>query len=162
MKPRNVLWIALWIALASGKGASAQIAGELTGRIVDRSGAGVSNAQIVLTASSTDLHQNTATTSSGDYIFFNLSPGAYQIDVAATGFQHLTRTGITVMTGQTVTANLTLTIGADQQSVTVSGDLPLLQSATSNIQTNIPASRRRRHAAQHAQLRAARHARPRH
>ena len=137
MKPRNVLWIALWLVLSGGKSASAQIAGELTGRILDSSGAGVPNAQIELTESSTDLRQTTFTTSSGDYIFINLSPSTYQIDVAATGFQHLTRTGITVMTGKTVTADLTLTLGTDQQTVTVTGDLPLLQSATSNIQTNI-------------------------
>jgi hypothetical protein len=137
MKPRNVLWIALWLVLSGGKGASAQIAGELTGRILDSSGASVPKSQIELTESSTDLRQTTVTTSSGDYIFINLSPGTYQIDVAATGFKHLTRTGITVMTGKTVTADLTLTPGTDQQTVTVTGDLPLLQSATSNIQTNI-------------------------
>jgi hypothetical protein len=137
MKLRNVLWIALWFALSGGKVTSAQIAGELTGRILDLSGAGILNAQIKLTESSTNLRETTVTTSSGDYIFINLSPGAYQIDVTAIGFQHLTRTGITVMTGKTVTADLTLTLGTDQQTVTVSGDLPLLQSATSNIQTNI-------------------------
>jgi hypothetical protein len=76
-------------------------------------------------------------TNSGDYVFINLAPGPYRIDVTAARFQHLARTGITVPTGQTVTADLTLVIGADQQSVTVTGDLPLLQSATSNIETNI-------------------------
>jgi len=109
MKLRNVLWIALWIVLSGGKVTSAQIAGELTGRILDLSGAGIQNAQIELTEPSTNLRETTVTTSSGDYIFINLSPGAYQIDVTANGFKHLTRTGITVMTGKTVTADLQTT-----------------------------------------------------
>jgi Carboxypeptidase regulatory-like domain len=125
------------IALACGAVTSAQIAGELRGRILDGSGAAVAKAQVDLTQPSTSLKQTTISTSSGDFVFINLAPGSYQIDATAAGFQHLTRTGITVVTGQTVTANLTLNVGEDQQTVTVGGDLPLLQSATSNVETNI-------------------------
>jgi hypothetical protein len=117
--------------------ASAQIAGELQGRVFDASGSAIPNAKIELIQSATSLHQSTLSTSTGDYVFFNLAPGVYSIDVAASGFRHLTRTAVTVTTGQTVTADLVLTLGADQQTVTVNDDLPLLQSATSNVQTNI-------------------------
>lgn len=117
--------------------ASAQIAAQLQGRILDRSGAAIPNAQIQLTQSATGLRQSTLSTSTGDYVFINLVPGSYSLAISAAGFRPLTRTGITVITGQTVTADLTLTLGADQQTVTVNDDLPLLQSATSNIQTNI-------------------------
>jgi hypothetical protein len=83
------------------------------------------------------LQQKTRATSSGDYIFINLSPGTYKIDVGAIGFQHLTRTRIELITGQTVNADLTLSLGTDKQTVTVSSDLPLMQSANSNIETNV-------------------------
>ena len=119
---------------------NAQISGVLRGRILDRSGDAVPNAKVELTQTSTRLHQATLSTTTGDYIFINLAPSFYQVDVTAAGFQHLARTGITVTTGQTVTADLTMSLGADRQTVTVTGDLPLLQSATSNIQTNIPHS----------------------
>jgi len=138
MKPRNLLFFfVLCFVFSYGKSVPAQIAAELTGRVCDASGGGVPNAQIELTESSTGVRQTTVTTSSGDYSFINLAPGTYQVGVAATGFQHLIRSGITVMTGKTVTADVKLTLGTELQSVTVSGDLPLLQSATSNIQTNI-------------------------
>jgi len=119
---------------------NAQISGVLRGRILDRSGDAVPNAKVELTQTSTRLHQATLSTTTGDYIFINLAPSFYQVDVTAAGFQHLARTGITVTTGQTLTADLTMSLGADRQTVTVTGDLPLLQSATSNIQTNIPHS----------------------
>jgi hypothetical protein len=137
MKLRNLHWIILSLALAGAKVASAQIAGELTGRILDSSGAAVPNARIDLTESSKGVHQTTTATSSGDYVFINLTPGAYRIDVAAAGFSRLSRTGITVGTGETVTAELKLSVGTDQQTVKVNGDEPLLQIATSNIETNI-------------------------
>jgi hypothetical protein len=54
-------------------------------------------------------------------------------------FQTLHHTGITVTVGQTVTANLALSLGGDQQTVTVDSDYPVTQVGTSDIQTNIAA-----------------------
>jgi len=123
--------------MASTTVAGAQIAAQLRGRVFDASGATVPNARVELTQSSTNLRQSTLSTTTGDYVFINLAPCSYSLNVTAARFQSLERTGISVVTGQTVTADLTLTIGSDQQSVMVIGELPLLQSATSNIQTNI-------------------------
>jgi hypothetical protein len=117
--------------------ARAQIAAGLSGRVVDPSGAAVANASIVLTDSSTNIHQQTSTSSAGDYSFTNLNPGAYQVDVTAAGFEHLERAGITVSVGQTVTADLPLTLGAETQTVTVNSDVPLLQAESSDVETNI-------------------------
>lgn len=134
MKLRTPFWFVLTLACGVG---SAQIAGGLSGRVLDPSGAGVPNARVDLTESATDLRQATVATNSGDYVFINLKPGAYRIDVSAPGFKRLLRSGITVITGETVTADLTLSVGDDQQAINVEGDEPLLQTGTSNIETNI-------------------------
>ena len=135
LNPRRALLTTF--LMASTTVAGAQIAAQLRGRVFDASGATVPNARVELTQSSTNLRQSTLSTTTGDYVFINLAPGSYSLNVTAARFQSLERTGISVVTGQTVTADLTLTIGSDQQSVMVIGELPLLQSATSNIQTNI-------------------------
>src|SRR5579859_7805279 len=137
MNARRLLFVSILIAL-SATIAQAQIAADLQGRVLDSSGAAVSNASIELTESATNVHQLTVTSSSGDYLFSHLNPGAYRIDVTATGFEHLTRSGITVSIGETATTDLTLTPGAQQQTVTINEDAPLLQSETSNVETNIP------------------------
>jgi hypothetical protein len=137
--PRLLLSLVL-LSLFVTVPASAQIAGELVGRVLDRSGAGIANATVTLVETSTNVSQTTASTSSGDYVFINLKPGSYRVDVTVSGFDRLSRSGITVITGQTVTADLTLTVGAEQQTITVTDDAPLLQAATSDIATNIPAS----------------------
>jgi hypothetical protein len=128
----------LSIFLLSGSCAFAQIAGQLGGRIVDPFEAGITAARVLLTNLETGVSQSTATTGSGDYTFINLVPGTYRIDVAAQGFSSAARVGITVITGKTVTVDLQLGLGSEQQTVTVNEDAPLLQSAASNISTNIP------------------------
>jgi hypothetical protein len=116
----------------------AQVAGQFSGRVLDPSDAALANARVELTQVATGMRQSTVTASSGDFVFLNLAPGQYRALVTATGFARLERTGITVAVGSTVTADLKLNLGGSQETVTVSGDLPLLQASTSNIQTNVP------------------------
>lgn len=137
MKRHSPISAALIVALGI-LSASAQIAANLQGRVADRSGAAVPKAEVVLTEISTNFHQRTESSGAGDYRFSQLNPGIYQIDVTAPDFQHLTRTTVTVSVGQTVSADLVLTAGGDQQTVSVSADAPLLQAAESDIETHIP------------------------
>src|SRR5689334_2711543 len=91
--------------------AFAQIAGQLQGRIVDPSGAVVAGARVTLTNLATNAGISTSTTGSGDYIFVNVLPGTYRVDVSAKGFSSLARSGITVVTGKSVTADLRMMVG---------------------------------------------------
>ena len=135
-----LLLASLSLEFVNGSAAYGQIAANLRGRVLDPSGAVVANAHVELTNSSTNVHQETTSSSTGDYLFTHLNPGTYSVAVKASGFQTLDHAGITVVIGQTVSADLTLNPGGDQQTVTVNSDVPLLQAGTSDIQTNISAS----------------------
>jgi hypothetical protein len=115
---------------------SAQIAAAIRGQVMDKNGAGVPNAAVKLTQISTNIVQRTVSTATGDYTFSDLTPGIYRLDVKAYGFAPLVRTGIKVMVGQTVDADVNLIPGSTQ-TITVASDAPLLQANTSNVQTNI-------------------------
>jgi hypothetical protein len=128
------------VAMIDGTMATAQIAADLKGRVFDPSGAAIANAPVELIESATNMHQATTTSSSGDYLFIHLNPGSYRVEVKAPGFKNLEREGVTVIVGQTVSLDLTLSAGGDQQTVTVNSDAPLLQVETSNIETNISGS----------------------
>ena len=138
MSARRILVFLLALAIVSILPSHAQIAGELSGRVLDPRGAAVSHAQVDLTNQATGTRLSTTTTSTGDYVFINLAPGAYNLTASATGFTTLARLGITVATGTTTIANLPLTVGSQQQTITVTDDAPLLQSATSNIPNQHP------------------------
>src|SRR5262245_45508737 len=137
INPRRLFMFACLLSFSS-LGLIAQISGGLKGRVTDASGAAVSGARIDLIQSSTNVTQTTSSTAEAYYSFPQLTPGVYQLEVIASGFQHLTRKGVTVVTGTTVTADLTVSVGGDQQVITVTSDAPLLQTETSTIQTTIP------------------------
>jgi len=126
----------LWVLVGQIR-AQAQVDGELRGRVADPNGAGVANARVQLTEISTSLTRSSTTTNSGDYVFTHVNPGLHQVAVQADGFDQLIRDGIRVITGQTVTIDMTLHVGNLHQTVTVADDAPLLQTSTSHIQTNI-------------------------
>ena len=134
---RRVLFLVV-LAVFSANAALAQIAAELKGRVVDASGANVAQAEVDLTELATSVVERTVSSSSGDYLFSHLHGGLYRIDVTAKGFEHLTRSGVTAIIGQTVTADLVMAIGSDQRTVTVTEDAPLLQTSESDIETHLP------------------------
>lgn len=63
--------------------------------------------------------------------------GNYKMTAALAGFADATRTGLTVAVGQTVTLNLQLATSGVQESVTVTGEAPLIEVSTSSLGTNI-------------------------
>ena len=62
----------------------------------------------------------------------------YALDVTAPGFDHLTRTGITAVLGESVSVSLVVKPGSDAQTVTINEDAPLLQAVQADIEANIP------------------------
>lgn len=116
----------------------AQVFGEFRGRVLDRSGAAVPGAHVVVTQIETGIHITGVSTSAGLFDFTQLNSGMYRATVYHAGFAHLEQEGIAVTTGQIVTLDLHLEVGSSEQSVTVSDAAPVLQTATSDVATTIP------------------------
>jgi hypothetical protein len=129
--------IALVITLSTLPLAHAQVAGEIRGRVLDVTGASVSDARVTLTQNATGIVQSATSSANGLYDFPQLVSGLYSLHVERAGFAPYSRSGITVATGSTIGLDTALAAsGAD--AVSVSADAPLLQSQTSNIATTIP------------------------
>ena len=132
--------LALLAVLATAPAALAQISANLQGRITDATGASVPNADVTLIESATAIQRHVRTGPTGDYLFPALTPGTYELDVTAPGFNPLHRKGITTTVGQTTTLTLALPIGGTRETVEVTADAPLLQVAQADIETHIPGS----------------------
>ena len=63
--------------------------------------------------------------------------GAYRVTAALTGFATVTRTGLELLLGQQAVVNFELSISALQESVTVTGEAPLLDVTSSTLGGNI-------------------------
>jgi Carboxypeptidase regulatory-like domain len=126
--------------------AKAQIApgiANIEGSVHDSSGAAIPNAHVELTETATNLHQETSTSTTGDYAFTHLNPGPYRIDVSAPGFEHLIRNATINQTVDETAAqaanvanaaniDLTLNPGSASETVTVAAEAAPLQSQTEN------------------------------
>src|SRR5262244_3594614 len=84
------------------------IYGTLTGIVSDPSGAVVAGASIKLRDEQSGSQRDTTSNSDGYYTFASVPPGAYQLSVAAKGFEAFQRTGIALGGGDKLNFNVDL------------------------------------------------------
>jgi hypothetical protein len=122
--------------------------GNLTGVILDPSGAAVANATVGAENLATGWKASASTDSIGSYRFSSLAVGSYTLTAAAPGFQTTALSAISVELSKTTTANVTLTIGQQTDTITVTDSPSLIDAATAQISniftgrmaTDLPAS----------------------
>lgn len=113
--------------------ASAQVAANLTGSVVDRSGSAVTDAAVTAQSLETGLTRETTTNQYGRYQLLALPVGIYQVSVRKPGFAEEVRTGVRLVVGQDATVNLRLRIGEVTQQIKVSGDAEVVSTSTQDI-----------------------------
>ena len=102
------------------------------GTIKDPSGAAVPGATVELLNIAKGVTVTRQTDGNGDYEFPNVQPGDYSITVTAPGFQKAQTDRFTVTVGARQRVALTLNVGAEAQSVEVSGVASQLETDTSD------------------------------
>ena len=81
--------------------------GGILGTVTDESGAAVAGAVVTLTSNAKGSAQTLSTTSSGVYSLTAITPGEYELQIAAAGFQKIAST-IHVLVGETANGNFAL------------------------------------------------------
>jgi hypothetical protein len=131
-------WIlALTIAAFTAAPASAQeFRGRINGTVTDHSGAVMPG--VTVTATSPALIQPQIATSGDDgtYRFIALPAGTYSVTFELNGFKTLKREGIRVVIGTTLTVDGKLDVATLQESVTVTGESPIVDTSTTTVGTN--------------------------
>ena len=134
------LGIAALAIVALSRPLFAQItSGNLTGTVFDATGASIPDAAITATNEATGVVTRTNTTSSGQYRINNLLVGKYDISVTASGFSKAELKAVDVTLNQLATANVTLQVGHETQSVEVSAEGSVIDTSTAQIQTTYDA-----------------------
>ncbi|HKW35651.1 MAG TPA: TonB-dependent receptor [Candidatus Acidoferrum sp.] len=134
---RAILWGSLLLAAVLFLAGSvwAQFTASIQGTIVDQSGAAVGQAKVDLVNTVTRVTATTTTDASGSYRFLSLAPGSYKITVEAKGFSK-SETSFTLETNENLNLPISLKVGAATESVVVTAEPPLLNTAeTRNQQT---------------------------
>jgi len=111
--------------------AGQSITGNITGSVMDPSGSVVPNAGVKLRNEATGIERTAATENTGRFYFGSLQPGAYTLQVEATGFRRLERSNINVTAAETVAVgDLRLEVGQVTDSVRVEAQGAVVQTQT--------------------------------
>ncbi len=102
--------------------------GQILGTVSDTSGAVVPGAAVTLTETNQNVSRLGQSNESGLYVFPNLDPGVYQVQVELEGFNIAVRADINLLPNTTVRVNLELQPGAVTETVIVTGAPPVLQT----------------------------------
>src|SRR5436309_5236389 len=104
------------------------VKGALLGNIVDASGGALPGVTVTITEVNTNISYSAVTNESGYYIFSNLKDGTYRVVAELSGFKRIVRDGVDVPVNATPRVDLKMEVGAVEESVTVTGQSPLLQT----------------------------------
>jgi hypothetical protein len=121
---------ALW--LASAPVFAQQFRGSLSGRVLDQQQAAVPGAKIHAVESETGAKFQTVTNGDGTYVLTFLPPGPYSVAAEAAGFKRYVNAQVRVATNEREQLDITLEVGTIDQSVTVSAEASMLDTASSS------------------------------
>ncbi len=113
--------------------ASAQIdRGTIEGLVTDKTGAVVPDAKVQIINNLTNSAIALTSNSQGLYTAPNLPSGSYRVVVTKQGFETVTRDQVQLPPSFTLRVNISLSPGQVTQSVTVTGEGPMLDVSTTN------------------------------
>ena len=131
-----------FVAIAAGS-ALAQEAGSTTGningKVSDSSGAVMPGVTVTISSPSMQGVRTTVTGDDGAYRFPAIPPGEYKITYELSGFSTVVREGIRVGLGFTATVNTELKVASLSETVTVSGQSPVVDITSTKTATNFDA-----------------------
>ncbi|HEY7415047.1 MAG TPA: TonB-dependent receptor, partial [Ktedonobacteraceae bacterium] len=131
-----VLLFALFLVFTPGmrKVIAQTSSGTISGRVVDATGGVVLGADVRLI---NDLTGNVVTArvqSDGGFVFPDVQPGTYTVDVRANGYKELLKRGLVLSSAERLSAGaLILQVGSVSQSVTVSAATTPVQTQSAEV-----------------------------
>jgi len=124
---RCMLVAALASMVLVGAAASARAQSAIAGVVRDSSGAVLPGVTVEVTSPALIEKTRAAVTDqAGQYKVIDLRPGVYSVTFQLQGFATITREGLELPATFTATVNADLKVGALQESVTVSGESPIV------------------------------------
>ncbi len=125
-----VLFVALTVSVPA---LAQQTTGNISGRVRDAQGAAVPGATITATNSQTGFTRTDVSDSEGVYRLSALPVGIYTVSSDLQGFTKVEQRGIVVNVSQTTDLNLDLKLASLSETITVTGESPLILTTSSSV-----------------------------
>ena len=129
----KLLLVILLVVLADRAPAQTST-GEISITVLDPTSAVVPGAKVSIKGANTgNIIRTVQTSGQGLASAPLLPPGTYNLEISVPGFKRSERTGIQVSVGQTADLRIQLETGSTQESITVSGQAPLVEDKTTTL-----------------------------
>jgi hypothetical protein len=123
--------VGLWPAMASAQAV-------ITGTVRDTSGAVLPGVTVEATSPALiEKVRNAATDGTGQYRIEDLRPGTYTVTFSLSGFSTVKREGIELTGSFTATINADLKVGALSETITVTGETPVVDVQSARRETTL-------------------------
>jgi hypothetical protein len=107
--------------------------GHIQGAVFDQTGGAIAGATVTVTDVARGVAQTLVTDSAGQYSASSLVPSTYTVRAEAKGFRAVEHTGVLVQVGQDIRVDLTLQPGEQTQTVTVTAEIPLVETTSATL-----------------------------
>src|SRR5258705_9702594 len=132
MNMRAALVLAATVVVSHTTNAFGQgFQGGLRGSLKDAGGV-IPGVEITLTNEQTNIKRSVVSNERGEYVFASVDPGNYAVKATLQGYKTVDRGGIRIGTQQFLTLDLVMEVGAITESVTVTGQAPLIETGNAS------------------------------
>jgi hypothetical protein len=135
----RVLSVVAGLFLCAAPISGQQGTSEIGGQITDSSGGVLPGISLTVTNEDTGVFRETVSGSNGSYFVSQMVPGRYRITAKLQGFKTLDRRGIILELGKATTIDLTMEVGGLAETVSVTGEAPLVDVSSAEVGGNITA-----------------------
>ena len=120
--------LAMVLALAPAAFGQSVAVAHLSGAVTDASGGVLPGAEVTVTQTSTAMTRFVITGAQGEFSFASLPIGPYKLVTKMTGFRTFEQTGINLSVGDTRSVNVTLQVGAMNETIQVQADANMVET----------------------------------
>jgi hypothetical protein len=132
----GVLAVALLCSVPANGQTVGATTGTINGKVVDSSDSVLPGVTVTISAPQMQGNQTAITNAEGNYRFPGIPPGTYAVRYELPGFGTVVREGIRVTLGFTATLNVTMSVSGLQETVTVTGESPVVDVSSTKTSTN--------------------------
>jgi hypothetical protein len=111
--------------------------GTISGRVMDQSQSAIPGASVEVKNIDKGTTRRTITDADGKYLVPLLQPGTYKVSISLSGFDNFVAQNASVEVGKNTTVNATLKLSTTAETITVLGDVPVVDKTNASDTTTV-------------------------
>ncbi len=121
------------VALTATAAVAQQGTAELRGSVTDEQGGALPGVAILITNQDSGTFREALSGGDGSFFASQMLPGTFTITAQLPGFRTFERTGFAIGVGRTLDLDIVMTIGQLEETITVSGEAPLVDLTSAEV-----------------------------